>query len=152
MARAGLEFATCYAVFWVLILGQALYRQHFEIDCVLLITTGFILAGLLGAAVGLLFCCLAEFSKVAERARGPLLRPLFWVSGIFFIPEQIPEAARPAILANPLLHIVELVRDGFFRSYTAEFVSVSYVGFWILGVLLLGLSFERIVRRQIEVT
>ncbi len=152
LARAGLEFSTHILVFWVLIFGQALYLQHFEVDQLLSIFLGFILAGLLGAGVGLLFCGLSEFSKIAERARGPLLRPLFWVSGIFFVPDQIPEKARTLLLANPVLHIVELVRDGFYRSYSAEFVSIPYVLFWILGVLLIGLALERVVRRGIEVT
>jgi capsular polysaccharide transport system permease protein len=152
LARVSLEFATYVVVFIVLTGGHALILQHIEVDNVLYIIIGMMMAALLGAAVGLVFCCLAEVSRVADRARGPLLRPLFWISGIFFIPEQLPEVARNVVLVNPVLHVVELVRDGYFATYNSQHLSIPYVMAWILGTLLVGLLLERGVRRRIEVT
>ena len=57
-----------------------------------------------------------------------------------------------ALLWNPVLHCVELVRDGWFPSYHAEHLDLPYVVFWILGFAYAGLVLERLARRRLELT
>ena len=102
--------------------------------------------------MGLVFCGLSQLSNVADRARGPFLRPFFWISGIFFAANSLPDEVRPALLYNPVLHPVELIRDGWYPSYAATHADIPYVLLWILGLFLVGLSLEIVVRRRIEVT
>jgi hypothetical protein len=40
-----------------------------------------------------------------------------------------------------------MMRDAWFVTYTSPVASPAYVMEWILGLLLLGLSLERFVRR-----
>jgi capsular polysaccharide transport system permease protein len=80
------------------------------------------------------------------------MRPLFWVSGLFFTVEEVPQAAQAALLFNPVLHTVELVREGWFASYESPGASVSYVLYFALAFLTAGLLLERIVRRKIELS
>jgi len=152
IARGALEAATFAAVFMLLLGGRALFAQELDVDSPLLTICGMGMASLLGTSMGMIFCALGQMSNAVDRARGPLMRPLFWMSGVFFTAEMIPEGARHIMLANPLLHAVELVRAGWFRSYDALHVDVRYVCAWILGLLLLGLVLERAVRRRIEMT
>lgn len=152
IARLILEAATYTFVFVALMGAHALWQCEFEIDSTLLVIEGFVLTSLLGGAVGLIFMALAQFSPVVDRARGPILRPLFWISGIFFTAETMPEHARNAVLINPLLHPVEMVRGGFFVGYSANHADPAYVLRWILVLGLAGLLLERVVRRRIEVT
>jgi ABC-type polysaccharide/polyol phosphate export permease len=57
---------------------------------------------------------------------------------------------RKYILFNPLFHYVELVRDGFFMSYQAVYVTWTYpLMFTIPGLFLLLLS-DRVFRRHVE--
>jgi capsular polysaccharide transport system permease protein len=133
-------------------LGRALYVQELEIDSALRTVGGFTLAAMLGASLGLVFCTLDQFSQVVDRARGPLMRPLFWISGLFFTAEQLPDNVRDLMLINPVLHVIEMVRDGWFVGYHDEHVSVFYVSAWILGLAFVGLALERVVRRRIELT
>jgi len=150
IARTLLEFATYVAVFAVLMFGHALYVQQFSIDSALRTLGGFILAGGFGAALGLLFCGLGQLSRVADRARGPLLRPLFWISGIFFTSESAPDGVRDALLLNPVLHAVEMTRSGWYKNYSGDNVNLPYVLTCILIIGLAGLVLERSVRRRIE--
>lgn len=151
MARGALEAATVTAAL-VAILGlHALVVQSFDADDLLQVLLGMTLASTLGAAVGLVFCSLGQLLPSLDRARGPLLRPLFWVSGVFFAAGNMPTGARDALLYNPILHCTELVRDGWFVRYHDDHVSLGYVLGWILAVTLLGLVLERLVRRRIEV-
>ena len=151
-ARSILEAATHAAVFIVIMLIHALYYQRFEVDSLLLTIAGFGFASLLGTALGLVFCTLDQFSQAMDRARGPLMRPLFWVSGIFFTAEALPDHVRDLLLYNPLLHSVELVRAGWFVGYDARHVDIGYVIACIMGLLFVGVTLERVVRQRIQLT
>jgi capsular polysaccharide transport system permease protein len=152
-ARAALETATLSAVFVIVMGAGAFFRGQIpRVDDVLMVMAGLLLAALLGTSLGLLLCMLGALSNVVERLRGPLMRPLFWVSGLFFTVEEVPEGARRALLLNPVVHTVELVREGWFASYDSPSASVPYVLYFTLAFFTAGLLLERIVRRKIELS
>ncbi len=150
IARALLELGTYFIVFIALLGGHALWSQELKIDEPLLVISGMVLAGLLGTVFGLVFCGLGQYSNLADRARGPLIRPFFWVSGIFFTASQLPEAAQNVLKYNPVVHPIEMVRAGWFESYDADFADPGYVMMFILIVGFIGLALERTVRRRID--
>jgi capsular polysaccharide transport system permease protein len=151
LARALLELVTHTGVFLALMTLHAVFARKLAVDQPLLVLAGLGLAGLLGTGLGLIFCGLAQLSSVVERIRGPLLRPLFWVSGIFFTAASLPETVRQGFLWNPVLHCTELVRGGWFAAYDAH-VEVGYVLHWTLYLALAGLLLERLVRQRIELS
>lgn len=152
LARGVLEGATYGAIFLVILGTEALVSQRFEIHDPLLVAAGLGLGALFGTALGLVLCALSVLSNVVERLKGPLFRPLFWMSGLFFTAESVPSNVRDVLLYNPILHCVELVRDGFFPSYTAHHVDIGYVLVWIVALAFIGLTLERVVRRKVEVS
>ena len=152
IARAFLELTTYIGVFLILMLIEMLVLQHAEVGDPLLVVMGFVYASLLGTSLGLVFLGLGQLSNAMDRARGPIMRPFFWVSGIFFTAAGMPESARSHVLWNPVLHAVELCRAGWFKRYDERYVSSTYVLSWVVGLLLVGLLLERIVRRKIELT
>lgn len=151
IARTVLEAATYLCVFAVLLGGHALVVAKLEVDDLLTVLSGFALASLLGASLGLVFCGLGQISNAIDRARGPLLRPLFWISGIFFTAESLSGSLRGLALKNPVFHAVELVRAGWFRTYGDEHADPWYVLAWIGALAAGGLLLERTVRQRIEV-
>lgn len=152
IARSLLEAATYVAVFLLVMGGHALITQRLELASPLMVIGGMAAASALGTTLGLVFCGLGQLSALADRARGPLVRPLFWISGIFFTVETLPERARDALIYNPMLHATELVRAGWFASHDAGHVDLGYVLWWIGGLALAGLLLERWVRRKIDLT
>jgi capsular polysaccharide transport system permease protein len=152
LARIVLEFCT-YAVVFLLLMGANVFiRRDLSISDPLLIVAGFALASLLGASLGLIFMGLGQLSNVTDRARGPLMRPFFWVSGLFFTVDSLPQAYRELIVYNPVIHLVELVRAGWFTSYDDTYTNIPYALMWVLGMTLIGLTLETVTRRKIEVT
>jgi capsular polysaccharide transport system permease protein len=152
-ARVILECVTYSAVFLLFVLAHALLIQQWPaIDDTLVTIFGFALAAGIGAGLGLVFCALEVLTSAASRVRGPLLRPLFWCSGLFYTANGLPTNVRDILLYNPMLHVIEIVRDGWFPSYQARHASASYAIAWMLCLMMLGLLLERAVRRKIEVT
>lgn len=54
-------------------------------------------------------------------------RPLFIVSCIFFVFESVPSPHGDLLWFNPLVHVVGLMRAGYYPFYEADYVSVLYV-------------------------
>lgn len=85
------------------------------------VMTGLLLASLLGACTGWATTVLGELSVTARRVIPVLLRPLFWISGVFFLAADLPPQLREALWYNPLLHAAELTRAGAFTGYPSGF-------------------------------
>lgn len=152
IARGIFELVTYSAVFVALMSCHAFYFQEIVVESALHVIAGLVLAALLGTAVGLVFCSLGVVANSVDRARGPILRPLFWVSGVFFTAASLPDEVRGLVLLNPVVHAVELVRAGWFPTYGDEYADPTYILAWILAVGLCGLIAERRVRHRIRLT
>ena len=101
------------------------------------------LASFLGLGIGVVNCFLFGTFTVWEQLWSILNRPMFLVSGTFFLYEDMPTAAQNFLWYNPVLHITGLMRRGFYSNYDASYVSISYVltvstVALFIGVVLLG--------------
>lgn len=152
LARIALETVTQLAVFAIIMLGIAIYEGPSAIDSALRTLGGLLLAAALGGAFGLLCCGLGVFSRSVERIFPAIMRVLFWVSAIFHPVDSLPPNVRDIFLLNPVTHVVELVRDGWFPGYDGRHVDVPFVLTWVLVMLFFGLSLERVARRRLELT
>ncbi|NOV21628.1 ABC transporter permease [Ensifer adhaerens] len=54
-------------------------------------------------------------------------RPMFLVSGVFFLPDSIPVPYRELVLINPLVHVIMAFRKGFYPQYRAIGLDMSYL-------------------------
>ncbi|WP_333834452.1 ABC transporter permease [Rubrimonas sp.] len=106
------------------------------------------LAALLGLGVGALNCVLFAFSPTWERVFNVVNRPLFLISGVFFIYEALPRAAQDVIWWNPLMHVTAIMRTGFYPFYEPSYPSVVYVGFFALAPLAVGMLLLRLARAR----
>lgn len=152
VARATLELATLTSVFFILMIADSLIAGRFAVDSILWVLIGLGLAGALGGALGMLVCAGTVFSSSVENLPGIVLRPMFWISGIFFSVGALPSEARNIVLWNPVLHLVELVRSAWYPAYGDRYVDLGYVSGWILALAFAGLTLERVARRRLELT
>lgn len=98
--------------------------------------------GCLFATISLLF---QEFKKIAPI----VIRPLFFISGIFFSTNSIPENFLPYLLWNPILHAIELSRNSMFVEYNCTHASWPYLSFSALASLALGLALFRFYQKRL---
>lgn len=80
----------------------------------------------LAAGIGTLNSFLTLAYPVWQTAWAVLNRPLFLVSCIFFIFETVPQPYRDILWYNPIVHIVGLMRDGYYPFYQPTYVSLAY--------------------------
>ena len=99
--------------------------------------------------IGLMLCVLGPVWQEAKKVVPTVIRPFFFISGIFFSVSMLPEAVRPIALINPLLHFIELMRGAMFQEFEVVGASLFYVFCWAVGSLLVGLWIYRINRVKI---
>jgi len=91
------------------------------------IAQAFGMTAALALGVGALNCYLSSTFPLWERIWGIVNRPLFIVSGVFFVIENMAETYRDLLLWNPLVHVASQMRAGFYMTYDARLVSPIYV-------------------------
>lgn len=148
-ARALLELVNFTLVFSILILIVLLFQlEPVMIDDLLGLLGATFLLFLLGFGAGTTFCALLPlFPSVPFLASAILIRPLFFISGIFFTVDIFPADLRQYALLNPVLQLIEMFRSSFFTEYESPQINLPYVIGFTLTVLCLGLLMQRALRR-----
>lgn len=143
-ARFLLNLVTFMTVFCLVILGVLIMVDTRSIIRPVPILQALGMAALLGLGIGLINAVLMGMYEVWERLWAIATRPLFLISGVFFIYEDLPRFAQDILWWNPLLHVTALVRAGFYPTYPAVFASPAY-GY---GLALLGIALGLMVMRR----
>ena len=107
----------------------------------------FMTTALLGLGYGTLNAVIASIWDTWIQIEKVLTRPLFFISGIFYVPSQLPTRAQDFLFWNPVLHLVEWFRIGFYPNYASSVLNPAYPVMIGLTLLLLGLVGERLFRR-----
>ena len=109
---------------------------------------GLALAWFLACGLGRFIAVLGLISDSFARFVPILLRPVFWLSGIFYTATELPSAIQDALWYSPILHITEIVREGYFLGYhspmaTAWMPLAVGAGFYLIAAPLEGYVIAR---------
>ncbi len=115
----------------------AIYDPNVVIDAQHLALAA-LMALALAAGVGTLNSFLTLAWPLWSTVWSIVTRPLFIVSGIFFVFEAIPRPFDDVLWFNPLIHIIGMTRDGIYPFYHAEYVSPAFVFGLSAGCLITG--------------
>jgi capsular polysaccharide transport system permease protein len=143
LSRALLTIMTQIMVFTVVIVGIILLFDPRVTIQMELAALSLLMAVVLGGGVGVLNCLLISVFPVWQRVWNILHKPMFIISGIFFLFESIPEPYRSILWYNPLVHVIGIMRKAFYPTYDAAYASPSYVFGFGLITLVIGLFFLR---------
>lgn len=150
VARVVLESATYLFVSFVMFTGLFLAGNADAIPYdPLAVMQACALAICLGLGVGMINMVIQSFFHNWMSMFGLLSFPLWFFSGIWFLPEQVPQPYREYMLYNPLLDVVMWFRTGFYRDFRPLFLDVPYaVGVAVL-LMAIGLALMRVARRKL---
>lgn len=152
IARMVLNTLTHVAITGVVLTGIfVFYSLPVTIDLAAIFES-LIMTAMLAIGVGTLNCYLTTAFPIWERIWNILTRPLFLMSGIFFLYGMMPHKAQDILWYNPLIHCVGMMRAGLYPTYSGEYISPGYVigvslGLFLTGLLLLERSHRNLLER-----
>lgn len=104
----------------------------------------------IGLGGGLINAVIFGIWPTWQQIDGILTRPLFFLSGIFFLPSFFSPQAQDFLSWNPLIHITEWIREGYYGFYQSPILDKGYVVTWAGVLMLVGFSAERLYRKKIN--
>jgi ABC-type polysaccharide/polyol phosphate export permease len=102
-----------------------------------------------GASLATLIGALSERSEVVEKLWHPAAYLVFPISGAAFIVDALPQSAQKIVLLLPMVHGVELLREGYFGSAVRSHYDIKYMIIVCSGLSLLGLAQLRIISNRV---
>jgi capsular polysaccharide transport system permease protein len=141
------SFSIYFLLFWTVAIPVSIYEQVWPPQNIVLIIYALIVGWIFGMATGFALSGVYRVFPPIKQFVGYIVFGLRMLSGFFFCIVMVPVAYWPYLTWNPLLHVTEMVRDGWFESYTSPIASPMFVLECTIGMLLLGLSVERYMRR-----
>lgn len=142
-ARALIEFVISCMVFVILLLLASQLGHPFKVDDFGLVVAAYLSIYATGLGMGLLFAPLVGRFHFMDLVVQIISRILFFTSGFIFPINVLSEPYLTWLSYNPLVHFVELLRDGLFTAYQADamFLDIPYAMGCMLWIVFIGLVF-----------
>lgn len=141
LARFILTVLTQFLVTFIVIGGiMAIYETRTELQLDRAIAS-LSMAAILGLGVGALNCFLFGMFPIFQQIWSIITRPLFFVSGVLFLYQSLPQIAQDVLWYNPLIHITGEMRAALYPQYIGDYIDPAYVIGVSLALILVALIF-----------
>jgi capsular polysaccharide transport system permease protein len=142
LARAIIESITLLAVGLLFVLLWTWIGRELPVRDPLKLVRALGLLFFIGLGIGLTYGVYGAIFSDLQRVFGITMRPMFFISGLFFTMEMVPLRYRYLVDWNPVLHAIDVARDAALPAYQSP-ASEAYVLFCAGCFLLLGLAAYR---------
>lgn len=115
----------------------------------LTVVAGWLIIAWFGAALAVALGALSYLNELVDKFWHPASYLLFPLSGAGFIVAALPEFAQKIVLWVPMVHGVEMVRDGYFGSKARAIYDLSYVIPVSLALTAAALMLARYVSKRL---
>jgi ABC-type polysaccharide/polyol phosphate export permease len=116
---------------------------------VLEIVGGWLIIAWFGSVLAILLGSLSHESEIVDKLWHPASYLIFPLSGSAFMVDALPQAAQEIVLYLPMVHGVEIVREGYFGSRARAHYDLGYVLPFCLILSFLALMQVRRVARNV---
>lgn len=110
---------------------------------------GWLMLAWYGAGLAMLIGSASALSDVVERLWHPAAYLMFPLSGAAFMVDWLPPAYQKTVLYVPMVHGVEILRQGWFGNVVRTHYDVAYMASICLVLTLAGLFVSRIADRRV---
>ena len=148
ISRVILETATLILVMLFFIILAVYLGTTIRIDSFLnmLIPMGLLI--LFATGVGLINASIIPHYPSYSSIYSAISRPLYFISGVFFTADFMSPEAYAMVKYNPLLHLVEWFRTGFYTSFNSNMYDQFYAISVCVGMFTVGLIAERLSSKR----
>jgi capsular polysaccharide transport system permease protein len=116
----------------------------------LLVIGGWLMLAWFGASLALLVGAGVALSPVVERLWWPIAYVLFPTSGAAFMVDWLPVKLQRLVMYLPMVHGVEMLRQGYFGNVVRTHYDVGYMATCCLVLSLSGFYVVRLASRRVE--
>ena len=116
----------------------------------LLVVGGWLMLAWFGAALAIVVGAATAYSELIDRIWHPTAYLLFPLSGAAFMVDWLPPALQQTVLLLPMVHGVEIVREGYFGNVVRTHYDVAYMASVNLVLTLVGLFILRDAANRVE--
>ena len=148
LSRIIIEAATLLIVILIFLAVFAYLGFRIEIDNFLQMCSAYSLLILFATGVGLINIAIIAVYPSYESIFSAFSRPLYFISGVFFTADFLAPEVYAAIDFNPLIHIIEWFRSGFFPSFQSDLYDPEYAVSVCVITFTIGLTIERLNSRK----
>lgn len=113
------------------------------------IAAGWLLLAWFGAALGITLGALSHQYELVDKFWHPLSYLLFPLSGAAFMVSALPHPFREIVLWIPMVHCVEMIRDGYFGSKVLSIYDPFYVVYCSLVLTAIALILVRWIENRL---
>jgi len=101
---------------------------------------------------GLISVIIKEYWTNFNKILVIFMRPLYYISGIFFTANIIPSQYRDYFLYNPLFQYIEALRASWFRDFNDQYVNYYYIFGTSIVFLAISLLVYQLNKERIKIT
>ena len=150
VTRIALEMAGATASFFILAVIFTCIEWIAPPVDPLLVVGGWLMLAWFGAALAIVVGAATAYSELVDRVWHPTAYLLFPLSGAAFMVEWLPPAIQKTVLFLPMVHGVEMVREGYFGNVVRTHYDVAYMASVNLVLTLVGLFILRDAANRVE--
>jgi capsular polysaccharide transport system permease protein len=138
ISSAILQMAVDFMILSIFLIAIVLYRTPVRIENPLVVGFCILMLWSAGLGVGLAIDAFSQRFHWARLVGWVIVRKLFFASGLFFAPDQLPSWMEKIFMYNPLLNLITVIRANFCPFVHTPGVSLGYGAEWCIAVLMFG--------------
>jgi capsular polysaccharide transport system permease protein len=150
ISRVILESSTLLLVLLVFLAIAAYLGFSIRIDSFLQMMSATGLLIIFSMGVGMINAALVAKYPSYKSIYSSISRPLYFISGVFFTADFLSPEVYDVVSINPLLHLIEWFRSGFYTSYSSDLYDPKYTIVVCVGFFVCGLAVERINSKKVR--
>jgi capsular polysaccharide transport system permease protein len=146
--RLIIEVITYIVVFCIILSVMAWIGYDVEMQNFLAFLMTNLLLISLCLGMGILLCVASAYWEDTIKLVSMMMLPMFMISGVIFAATMIPQKYHYLLDWNPILHVIELIRQAMFVSYTTPIGDWQYVAICALVSNAAGLMLYQVSRQR----
>lgn len=149
-SRILMEFAGTTGAFLTLWAAAFFFGEMTAPHDVMKMILGWALLTWVGISFALVIGSLSDRYELIDKILNPVLFILMPLSGVFFMVDWLPPEYQKIILALPMVHGLELLREGYFGYAVRAHYDLGYVSVFCLITTLIGLLLVKGTSSQVS--
>jgi capsular polysaccharide transport system permease protein len=150
ISRTILEVATAFFVMSIVFSMLMYFEQVSAPVNIMRMFESITLLTLIGVGYGLMSAVITTRLESWANISRLIMMPLMFLSGVFTPIDSLPAKVRNVVSWNPIIHGVEMFRDGYYSNFRSDQIDSAYLAVCGLMFLFLGIVMDRTVRAHIE--